>query len=393
VRAVLAPVDQVRAERAPGGECLPHGSVEGSPLDAALQDARILTQDLRARVAADPLEGRVDVFDVGRRVGDDHCVIRLLDGGRQPSALCFDARRRGARLQSPDPVAEIGGQFLEECHLLRSERIGLRGIQAERADDGAITPQWYGRRRRVPKRARLRAPRSHRRVGGDVAADNRPPLTHRRAGRSVPLRRIVPGQRERGRVLVQRPGPGDWPDGARRIVLGVAHPGTEKGAPRDDRFTERLQQRLLVGRAYEGLVGYAECPQHLVLAGELLLGARPLGVVGDQESGQQRAADGDEGPAFERGHRREGVRIADQDRRHPITKGDPNARDQHVREHDAASRHARSVHAGGGSWGGSAVPCSGPAPFTPSPSWSWPLPNACAVVSPVGQRQVTHHEK
>ena len=78
-RAVLAPIDQRPGPALATRQTAPQRPVEGRRLAAALEDPRVLPDRLVTTVAGHPLEGRVDVFDRAREIGDQDRLARLLD--------------------------------------------------------------------------------------------------------------------------------------------------------------------------------------------------------------------------------------------------------------------------------------------------------------------------
>ena len=105
-RAVLAPVDEDPAPRLAGGEPVPHVLVHGRRRDPALEHARVAPQQLVGGVAADGLEGRVDVGDRAREVGDHHGLGGVVDGAPQLVVPLLAAQRLGevVRRGSGSPV-------------------------------------------------------------------------------------------------------------------------------------------------------------------------------------------------------------------------------------------------------------------------------------------------
>ena len=169
--AVLAPVDEVPNERLPARQGRPHRGVEGGALDAALEDARVLAEDLGGRVAGHLLEGRVDVLDRAARVRDHDGVRGLFDHGGQAPHLALgvvaprdvadnrDPARDGAsnaadRLEDDLETMEravgesmfgLGGPVLSGAHtaLHGSDR---RGIEADRHNLPGTAPDQLGGR-------------------------------------------------------------------------------------------------------------------------------------------------------------------------------------------------------------------------------------------------------
>src|SRR5665811_61152 len=86
-RTVLAPVDKVGRPGQAVRECGPHPIVEPGRLEAALQETRVLADDLVAAVAGHSFEGVIDVGDPCLEVGDQDRLGHLLDGSDEPIAL------------------------------------------------------------------------------------------------------------------------------------------------------------------------------------------------------------------------------------------------------------------------------------------------------------------
>lgn len=91
-RAVLAPVDHVGSERLPVREARPHGRVERRRMGPALQNPRVLANDLLAVVTGRLLERRVDIGDPALEIRDLDRLLGLLDGRAEPIVLGLGAR-------------------------------------------------------------------------------------------------------------------------------------------------------------------------------------------------------------------------------------------------------------------------------------------------------------
>ena len=119
-RAVLAAVGERAAPGVAGAQRRPQALVERRVVEAALEHARVLAQQLGPRVPRDPFEGGVGVDDPAVGIGDDDGLGGVVDGRGEPGPVGLCLVDRGDVLGHDDRapnaarlVAERGDEQLE----------------------------------------------------------------------------------------------------------------------------------------------------------------------------------------------------------------------------------------------------------------------------------------
>ena len=232
VRAVLAPVDEEASPGSAGQQGGPHAVVEGRVVVAALEDPRVLPEELRAGVARDPLEGGVRVHDPAVRIGDDdrlRCLVDrrgqarpirlgfvdgrdiLGDDHRPAHSAVFVAQRRDEELEVARPTIPMrvadrdGDERLAGHHLGKPARDPGRIVGAEDrgrvAHDLVLAPAEHELGSRAPGGDPAIAIHGHDGQGAGSedrgrGLDGRAPLSLRAGEEMIPSRQDAP-QRDR----------------------------------------------------------------------------------------------------------------------------------------------------------------------------------------------------
>ena len=139
---------------------------------AALDDPRVLAHDLAPGEARDSLERGVHVQDPGLRVGDDHRLLRLLDGARQTLRLDLEPLLVGTLPTGVERPAhrrsETRHPVLEDVVVCPgTERIdrGLLADGARHEDERKVCGPRANRRERLQATERGEAPVGENEIG------------------------------------------------------------------------------------------------------------------------------------------------------------------------------------------------------------------------------------
>lgn len=218
------------------------------------QLAQLLPDYLFARHAQHPLRARVEVGELevenlaalaANALQDEQ---RVEAGFRRGAEALLGGPQRGPRALGGDAESQVVRRPAEQLDHVLVESAGLGGADAQRADDGAVQPQRQGQRGGDAMTPRQFPPGRVGRVSRDVVRHDGDAQADRRAGRPAPGFGFAPGDSGAvEEVLLGAPG-GDRAHAARRVVLGIAHPGDAVAAGFDDGPAHFLQQHLFALR-------------------------------------------------------------------------------------------------------------------------------------------------
>ncbi|MCY1520505.1 hypothetical protein D9M68_552850 [compost metagenome] len=193
-------------------------------------------------------------------------------GAAEPQDFLLRLHASGFDAQGLDAERQVLGGLGEQLHLLRPEGVGLRGADADSAENLAFDPQWQRHHRGNPVADGVLTPGRRVRIGQYVAAQAQLAGADRSTGGPPAALVVCPGDVERVDIgpIDSRMGHGG--DRFRRVVLGAANPGQAITGPFDDHPADFLEQGRFVFGAQQRPVATtqgAQCPGQalLLLAG------------------------------------------------------------------------------------------------------------------------------